>query len=67
MTAIKLKDLKKGDFFTKKPLEYPTEKQVFIRGDYDRSDKKYSCYKFDDINNEQFLKGDKLVYTDFIF
>lgn len=67
MYAIQLKALKKGDFFTKKPIPYPTEKQVFIRGDYDRETKKYSCTKFSDFCAEQFLKGDTIVYTDFIF
>lgn len=62
-----IKQLKKGDFFTKKSIEYPTEKQVFIRGDYDRELKKYECIRFDDINNVQYLKGDKEVFTDFVF
>ena len=62
-----LKELKKGDWFTLKPIEYPNESQVYIRGDYDRSDKKYSCCKWSDINYERFLKGTTKVYTDFIF
>lgn len=36
---IKLKYLRKGDFFTRKNILYPNEKQVFIRGDYDHSEK----------------------------
>ena len=43
MKAIKLKDLKQGEWFTRKPIEKPTEKQVFIRRDYIRQDKKYIC------------------------
>lgn len=62
-----LKDLKKGDYFTVKAIECPTEKQVFIKGDYDRSDKKYECVRFDDINEYRYFKGTKEVYTDFIF
>ena len=34
-----LKDLKKGEFFTKMPIEEPKETQVLIRGDYDRGEK----------------------------
>lgn len=62
-----IKELKKGDFFTKKPIKCPNEKQVFIRGEYDRELKKYECIRFDDINNVQYLKGDKEIFTDFIF
>ena len=63
----KLNDLKKGDYFTLKPITEPTEKQVFIRGDYNRTYKRYECTRFDDISNWRTLKGDTLVYTDFTF
>ena len=36
-----LKNLKKGEYFTIKPIEAPTEKQVYIKGDYDRASKNY--------------------------
>lgn len=62
-----IKDLKKGEFFTLKPIEEPKESQVFIRGDYDRSEKKYECGKFSDISAYRMFKGDKVVYTDFTF
>lgn len=62
-----LKELKKGDWFTLKPIEYPKGSQVYVRGDYIRSDKKYSCCKWSDINSERLLKGTTKVYTDFIF
>lgn len=64
---MQLKDLKKGDYFTLKPIEYPTEKQVFVRGEYSRESKKYNVVHFDDINHERLLKGETTVYTDFIF
>ena len=67
MIAKKLKDLKQGEWFTRKPIEEPKESQVFIRRDYIRSDKKYSCERFSDMNSEIFLKGSTTVYTDFIF
>ena len=63
----KLKDLKKGEWFTKKPIMHPNENQVFIRGDYCRELKKYSVIRYSDMNDEQFIKGDKEVFTDFIF
>ena len=62
-----IRELKKGDYFTMKPIDNPSENQVFVRGDYDRSERKYECYKFSDICSFRYLKGDKEVYTDFTF
>lgn len=62
-----IKDLKKGDFFTLKPIGEPTESQVFIKGEYDRSEKKYECTKFSDFSSSRLLKANTVVYTDFIF
>lgn len=67
MEAKMLKDLKKGQWFTVKPLEEPKESQVFIREDYDRGLKKYMCGKYDDISAYRYFKGDKIVYVDFFF
>lgn len=64
---MKVKDLKKGDFFTKKQIEEPTDNQVWIRGDYIRAEKKYECANFDDANRYCYLPADKEVFTDFIF
>lgn len=62
-----VKELKKGEFFTLKPIENPTESKVFIRGEYDRTSKKYECQKFSDMNAFRYLKADTIVYTDFTF
>lgn len=40
---------------------------VWIRGEYVRSEKKYSCTKFDDINHENWFKGSREVFIDFEF
>lgn len=64
---MKLKELKNGEMFTLKPIEYPKESQVYIREEYDRSTKKYICIKWSDVNAERLLKGDKEVYTEFYF
>ena len=64
---MKIKDLKKGEFFTLKPLENPKESQVYIRGEYDRSYKKYDCGKFSDISYSRLFDGNKEVYTEFTF
>ena len=62
-----LKNVKKGEYFTLKPIEYPTEKQVYIRDEYDRSDRRYMCIRFDDISVSRMLPGTKTVYTGFTF
>lgn len=62
-----LKDLKRGEYFTRKPIENPTEKQVFVRGDYDRTEKRYECHRWDDVNKTVYIKGDKEIYVDFVF
>lgn len=67
MKAVKLSTLKKGDFFTLKPIEEPSINQVYVRDDYDRSLKKYDSHKFTNVSSSYFFKGDKLVYVDFYF
>ena len=62
-----VKELKMGELFTLKPIAEPTESQVYIRGEYDRSEKKYDCGKFSDISYSRLLKGNTQVYTDFTF
>ena len=64
---MKLKELKNGEMFTLKPIEYPKESQVYIREEYDRSTKRYICIKWSDVNAERLFKGDKEVYTEFYF
>jgi len=64
---MELKQLKKGDFFTLNPITEPKESQVYIKGEYDKSSKTYSCNKFDDMNEERFYKSNKIVFTGFTF
>ena len=63
----KLKNVKQGEYFTLKPVDHPRESQVYIRGEYDRYEGKYECIKFSDMCSTRLLKGDREVYTDFIF
>ena len=67
MQGIKLKDLKKGEFFTRKPIEEPKENQVFIKDFYVREDKKWFCQRWSNISDGIELKGDTIVYTEFYF
>ena len=62
-----LRDVKPGQFFTRKPIDAPKESQVWVRGAYDRSQKKYECVRFDDICQCCYLRGDTEIYTDFVF
>lgn len=62
-----VRDLKKNEWFTLKPIEEPKDNQVWIRGEYDRISKTYGASNFDDINKERFFKGNKEVYVDFTF
>lgn len=64
---MKIKDIKQGDFFTKSPIEHPKEYQVWIRGAYDREQKRYECTRFGDICAICYLPGDREVYTEFTF
>lgn len=64
---MKLKELKAGELFTKKPIAEPSEHQVWIKQAYDYSTKKYEIVRWDDVNDSQFMSGDKEVYTEFTF
>lgn len=66
-TPVKLKSLKNGEYFTLKDIAEPKESQVWVKGEYDKYDREWICYKFSDVNQGKGFKGDKLVYTDFIF
>ena len=71
MTQTTVKQVKKGEFITFKyfddSVEDVPERLVWIRGDYDRSSRKYSCYKFSDVNHERFVKADCKCFTDIFF
>lgn len=62
-----VKELKKGEFFTRKPISDPKDCQVWIRGDYIRSEKRYECTRFSDCNSFVYLKADHPVFVDFTF
>ena len=59
MQQVQIKDVKKGEFIRRKP----EAKTTYIKGDYDRSNKDYSCTSFDDINKEIFIKPNVKVWV----
>lgn len=66
---MQLKDLKKGEFFTRKSLGGKEAKgnQIYVRQEYDPGSKKYWCQKWNDISTGIELSGNTEVYQDFIF
>lgn len=58
MEQVQLKDLRKGDFFRFSP-----NGNLFVRGYYERSTKKYEYYAYDDVNHEGFAKGTRKVFV----
>lgn len=62
----KVKDLKKGDFFTLKECGvFPPLSLVYVRMDYDRSERKYLCERFSDLSDVLVLERDRLVWAGF--
>ena len=68
MHETTIKQLKKGEFFTLRNYgDNPPEARVYVRGDYEKSEKKYSCSRFSDFCAESFFKGSRTVYAGFTF
>lgn len=66
---MKLNELKKGDYFCIRPHhdEEVKPKQVYIKGDYNRTTKKYICGRCDDISYSREFHGCLDVYLDFTY
>lgn len=64
---VPLKALKKGAWFTLKPIAYPEDKEVYIKEDYDKAERAFWVSRCDDVSYGKLVKGDRLVYTDFIY
>lgn len=62
-----VKNCRKGEFITLKPINEPKENQVYIVCGYDRTQRKYEIQKFSDINSFRYIKGNTEIYTDFTF
>lgn len=59
-----ISQLKQSEFFR---IKNTATAPVWVRGEYNRSERRYSCYKFDDVNHEKLIPGKLEVYTDFEF
>lgn len=63
-TRQSIRKLKKGEFFR---LRESDTAPVWVRDEYVPALKKFSTYKFDDVNHEHLLKGNTIVFTGFTF
>ena len=64
VTAIQLKDVKKGEYIKRKP----DSKKVHVKDDYCRQAGKYECLDTDDIwGNGILLKGTTIVWIGFTY
>jgi hypothetical protein len=61
--TVPLRTIKSGEFFRRRI----DAKTTFVRGDYDRTDKKFEAYDFEDINRFVYLKGATPVFVEFEF
>ena len=67
MGGTKIRDVPKGEYITLKPIAEPKASQVWLRDEYDRSEKKYMIVRFDDACTSRLIDGNREVYTDFTF
>lgn len=67
ITMLRL--LPKGTYFNLVAArgKKPTLSRVYVRGEYDRSEAKYECCYFEDINHWRLLNGCTLVTIDMTF
>jgi len=62
--AVPLYSVKRDGFFKLRPTD---ESPVWVRGDYDRKEKKFHCYKYWDLATTHDWRGNKTVYVGFSF
>jgi len=61
--GMTIKAVAEGKFLRRKA----DSKKTYVRGKYDRSEKRYECHDWDDISRSMYLKGDTVVFTEFEF
>ncbi len=60
---MKVEQIKKGEYVRRKADAVKT----YIRGEYDKSSKRFSLVDCDDINRELFVKRGTELFTDFTY
>lgn len=57
-----LKEIKRGEFF-----RFSENGRTFVKDYYERGEKKYCYYAFDDMNYFKFAKGTRKIFVGFTF
>lgn len=57
-----IEKVKKGEWF-----KLPNKKTVYVQEGYNRTDKKYESYKYEDVSHFRFFKKGTVVEIDFTF
>lgn len=60
MQKIELRNLGRGDLFR---IAGNEDAPVWVRDEYDRSERKYLCYKWDDVNHWTYMRSVRAVYA----
>ena len=60
MQKIELRKLDRGDLYR---LAGNDDAPVWVRDEYDRSERKYLCYKWDDVNHWAYMRSARGVYA----
>lgn len=62
MEKRKIKELASEEFFR---LSESETAPVWVRGEYNRSTRKYECYKYEDVNTWSEFNGSRMVFAGF--
>lgn len=60
MQKIELRKIGRGDMFR---LAGNDDAPVWVRDEYDRSERKFLCYKYDDVNHWSYMRSARGVYA----
>lgn len=60
MQKIELRKLGRGGLFR---LAGNDDAPVWVRDEYDMSERKYLCYKWDDVNHWSYMRSSRGVYA----
>lgn len=59
LKKAKVSKLNQGNYFR---LTNSETAPLWVRGEYIREAKKYSCYKYEDVNHEKLMKGSRDIF-----
>lgn len=63
-----LKDLKKGEYFRMVSPSGLLSRETYIKGEYDRSEKKYLCARCSDVyGSGRYMRSNQEISSEFIY